>query len=454
MRFCKLSINYLWQIFTLFILVNISVTAFAEQLPKLNMHYGVTPISKDIYNLHMTVFWVCVAIGIVVFSLLLYAIIMHRKSRGVKPARFHEHQTIEIIWAIVPLVILIIMAIPATIVLMRMSNTDDSAITIKITGYQWKWQYSYLDQGIEFFSNLKTPLDQINNKVKKDKWYLLEVDKPLIVPINEKVRFLITSNDVIHSWWVPSLGVKKDAMPGFIHEAWVKIEKPGIYRGQCAELCGVYHGYMPIVVEAVSKQEFNDWVEQERALEENQQAEQLAQKNSFTKLAEKTKLTDNDTMSNATGTDAAAAAKKIIADTDKEMPVNKTYTANELMEKGQANYNKYCAACHQEDGKGIPPIYPALHADSVAVGGSIIRHIDIVLNGIPGTAMQAFGPQLSDFDIASIVTYERNAWENRTGDIVQPQQVAEQRAKFFKEKEGAEALQMDKDLKEIKQPNE
>lgn len=450
MRFCKFGINSIWKTLVTVALVLTGCSAFAEEkLPKFNMHYGVTPVSKDIYDLHMTVFWICVGIGVVVFSILMYSLIMHRKSRGHKPATFHEHQTLEIVWAIAPMVILVIMAIPATIVLLRMSNTDDSALTIKVTGYQWKWQYSYLDQGIEYFSNLSTPLDQINNKAKKDKWYLLEVDKPLVVPVNEKIRFLITSNDVIHSWWVPALGVKKDAMPGFIHEAWTKIEKPGTYRGQCAELCGANHGYMPVVVKAVSQKEFDAWVIQERAMEKKQKAEQLAKKEKPVLLAQGSSDSAND----ATGTTAAQeAAAKLVKESDTEMPANKTYTANTLMVKGQANYNTHCAACHQADGKGIPPIYPALHADSVALGGSITRHIDIVLNGVPGTAMQNFAPQLTDFEIASIVTYERNAWDNRTGDVIQPGEVAKQRAKFANERAEALKKQAAEDLAKIKTP--
>ncbi len=451
MRFAQCAIKTTLRFISMLCLLFTGMTAFAEQLPKFNMHYGVTPVSKDIYDLHMTVFFICVAIGVVVFSILIYSLIMHRKSRGRKPATFHEHQTIEIIWAIAPMVILIIMAIPATIVLMRMANTDDSAVTIKITGYQWKWQYSYLDQGIEFYSNLSTPLDQINNKVKKNKWYLLDVDKPLVVPVNEKIRFLITSNDVIHSWWVPALGVKKDAMPGFIHEAWAKIQKPGTYRGQCAELCGPNHGYMPVVVKAVSQKEFEDWVEKERALEQKQNAEQLVQK-----PQKNIQLAQNTNVNDMISTDASPekAAEALIKKSDIDMPVLKKYTADTLMEKGRGNYNKYCAACHQEDGKGIPPIYPALHADSVAVGGSIIRHIDIVLRGIPGTAMQAFGPQLTDFEIASIITYERNAWENRTGDVVQPKTVAKERLKYAKEKAQKIEQQADEALSKIEKSNE
>ena len=224
MRFYKKIINCL-IVGVLAIQSCLAYAADEYQVPKFNMHYGVTPMSKDIYFIHMTIFWICVAIGIVVFGAMLIALIYHRKSRGVKAAQFHENTTLEIFWAIVPFIILIAMAIPATIVLVRMNNYEDSQLTIKITGYQWKWKYDYLDQGISYYSNLSTPLDQIHNKAPKGKWYLLEVDKPLVVPVNEKIRFVVTSNDVIHSWWVPALGIKRDAIPGFIHEAWAKIQK-------------------------------------------------------------------------------------------------------------------------------------------------------------------------------------------------------------------------------------
>lgn len=236
-----------------------------DSASSINMTPGVTPMSRSIYDLHMTVFWICVAIGVVVFGVMIYSIIRHRKSAGYQAAKFHEHTWLEITWAIIPFIILVIMAVPATKTLIQMNDDSDSTVTIKITGYQWKWNYEYLDQGIKFFSNLSTSQDELNNLVPKNKWYLLEVDHPLVVPIDEKIRFLVTSNDVVHSWWVPALGVKRDALPGFINEAWTKIEKPGIYRGQCAELCGTNHGFMPIVVVAVTQPEFAAWVKQQQA---------------------------------------------------------------------------------------------------------------------------------------------------------------------------------------------
>ncbi|STX40385.1 cytochrome c oxidase subunit II [Legionella donaldsonii] len=349
---------------------------------QLNMYKGVTPLSNDMYDLHMIAMVICAIIGIVVFGVMIYSLIHHRKSKGYTPATFHDNTRLEIVWSIIPFLILVGLAIPATKVLMRMDDTAESDVTIKVVGYQWKWQYQYLDQGISYFSNLSTPYEQIQNKQKKGQWYLLEVDKPLVLPVNKKIRFLVTSNDVIHSWWVPEIGIKRDAMPGFMHEAWARIEKPGVYRGQCAELCGINHGFMPIVVKAVSDEEFNKWV-----------AEQVKVKDEY---------------------DASVAQPT-------EQP---KMTRAELMSMGKQKYDLICAACHKADGKGIPPMYPALKGSSVAVGKPISRHIELVLHGIPGSAMQAYKDQLSDAEIAAIITYERNAWENNTNDEVQPADVA------------------------------
>jgi len=351
---------------------------------QLNMHKGVTPLSQDIYWLHMTIFWICVVIGVGVFGVMIYALFMHRKSRGIQPAVFHEHPRVELLWTIIPFLILVIMAVPATIVLMDMDDTEEAEVTIKVVGHQWKWEYEYLDENIRFFSSLSTPPAQIQGTEEKNEWYLLEVDNPLVLPVDRKVRFLVTANDVIHSWWVPELGIKRDAIPGFIYEAWARIDEPGTYRGQCAELCGVYHGFMPIVVEAVSDEDYAQWVaEQEKAVQ-------------------------------------AAAQTEAQEDA-------KVWTADELMTTGQQEYERHCGACHQVNGQGIPPLFPALQTSSVVVGEPISRHIDIVLNGIPGSAMQAFGDQLNDEELAAIITYERNAWGNNTGDIVQAADIAAQR---------------------------
>lgn len=373
-----------WLAFLIGLVLNQTVMAATDNW-QMNMYKGVTPLSKDMYDLHMIAMVICAIIGIVVFGVMLYSLIHHRKSKGYTPASFHDNTRLEIVWSIIPFLILVGLAIPATKVLMRMEDSSESDVTIKVVGYQWKWQYQYLDQGISYFSNLATPYEQIQNQQKKGQWYLLEVDKPLVVPIHKKIRFLVTSNDVIHSWWVPEIGIKRDAMPGFMHEAWARIEKPGIYRGQCAELCGVNHGYMPIVVQAVNEDEFDKWVAQQTKVED-QYAETVA------KPKEQVKM-----------------------------------TRDELMSLGKQKYDLICAACHQSNGKGIPPMYPALKGSSIAVGKPISRHIKLLLNGVPGSAMQPYKDQLTDAEVAAIVTYERNAWENNTNDEVQPADVAKER---------------------------
>lgn len=355
---------------------------------QLNMYKGVTPLSQDMYFLHMVCMAVCAVIGVVVFGVMIYSLIHHRKSKGYKPASFHDNPKLEIVWSIIPFLILVGLAIPATRVLMRMDDSSASDITIKVVGHEWRWQYQYMDQGINFFSNISTPYTQINNTEKKGQWYLLEVDKPLVLPINKKIRFLVTSNDVIHSWWVPELGIKRDAIPGFMYEAWARIEQPGTYRGQCAELCGVNHAFMPIVVKAVSENEFNQWVSEQNALQ----------------------------------TQSAAQANNAA--------LQKTLTRDELMKLGKVKYEQMCAACHQSDGTGIPGMYPVLKGSSVAVGHPISRHIDMILHGVPGSSMKPYKDQLTNDEIAAIATYERNAWGNNTDDEIQPADVAAQRAKY------------------------
>ncbi len=235
-----------------------ALTAYAT--PGINMPYGASTISHQIYDLHMACFWICCVIGAGTFGVLFYSMFSYRKSRGVTAANFHEHLWVEILWTVIPTIILVALAIPATRVLKEIHNTDQSEITVKITGYQWKWKYEYLDQGISFFSNLTTSQNQINGSEKRNEWFLLEVDNELVVPVDTKIKLLVTADDVIHDWWVPELGVKQDAIPGFINENWVYITKPGTYRGQCAELCGLNHAFMPIVVHAVPKAEFAQWV--------------------------------------------------------------------------------------------------------------------------------------------------------------------------------------------------
>jgi cytochrome c oxidase subunit 2 len=241
-----------------------SLIACADDLPKFNMTPGVTPVSHKIYDLHMLMFWIVTVIAIFTFGFLFFSVFKYRKSKGAVSSKVDGNHKLEIAWTIVPFLILVLMAIPATKVLIELNDTRDAEMTIKITGYQWYWQYEYLDNGIAFFSRLSTPQAQINNQELKGQWYLLEVDKPLVIPTHKKVRFLVTSNDVIHSWWVPALGVKRDAVPGFINELWAEVEKPGTYRGQCAELCGAQHGFMPIVVEAKDQKDFDAWLAQNK----------------------------------------------------------------------------------------------------------------------------------------------------------------------------------------------
>jgi len=237
-------------------------SAFATEMP-LNMTRGVTEISQQVHDLHMTIFYICCGIGLVVFGAMFWSIIHHRKARGVQPAQFHESTRVELLWTAIPVVILIIMAIPATRTLIAMEDTSKSDVTILVTGSQWKWHYKYLEYPVEYYSLLATPRKQIQNKLAKNENYLLEVDRPLVIPTGKKVRFLMTSDDVIHSWWVPAFAVKKDANPGFINEAWTKVDQPGVYRGQCAELCGKDHGFMPIHVVVKPAEEFDSWIQAE-----------------------------------------------------------------------------------------------------------------------------------------------------------------------------------------------
>lgn len=352
-----------------------SVAGFAAAEYGLNLRPGVTPIAQDAYSLHMLILWVCVAIGVVVFGAMFYSIINHRKSKGAVAAQFHESTTIEIVWTIIPFLILIGMAIPATKALIAMEDTSNSDISIKVTGYQWKWQYEYLGEDVGFFSTLATPKDEIFNKADKNPDYLLEVDNPVVVPVGKKVRLLITANDVIHAWWVPELGMKKDAIPGFVNEMWFNIDRPGTYRGQCAELCGKDHGFMPIVVVAKEQADYEKW------LAEQKQAS------------------------------SAAAADS-----------NREFSKDELMTRGEKVYTANCAACHQANGEGVPGAFPALKG-GVITTGPVAAHLEQVINGKAGTAMAAFGPQLNDADIAAVVTYERNSWGNNKGDVVQPADV-------------------------------
>jgi len=377
-----------WSVLTCF-LSSLLIPSLSSADLALNMPKGSTPVSEMVYDLHMIILYICVVIAIIVFGVMFWSIFHHRKSKGHKPANFHESTTVEVIWTAIPLLILIVMAIPATEGVFAMYDTEDSEVDIQVTGYQWKWRYQYMGEDVEFFSNLSTPKEQILNQQSKGEHYLLEVDEPVVVPVNKKIRFLLTSNDVIHAWWVPELAVKKDAIPGFINETWTYITEPGVYRGQCAELCGKDHGFMPIVVKAVEESEYLDWLNQKKQL----------------RLAELAK--------------AAAEAEQ-------------TWDMNRLMTTGKDVYEKNCLACHQAQGEGLPPVFPALKGSPI-IKGEIVDHINIVLRGKTGTAMAAYGPQLSDAEIAAVVTYERNAWgqndawkENK-GETVQPADVAKLR---------------------------
>ena len=354
-------------------MVSTGAWANDSEASTVNMTAGVTSVGQSIYDLHMTILWICVIIGLLVFGVMFYSIYYHRKSRGVTPATFHESTTVEIAWTVVPFFILIAMAVPATTTLLDIYNFEDSELDIVVTGYQWKWKYEYLDEtgeNVSFFSNLRTPQSEIYNTEEKGEHYLLEVDEPLVIPVNTKVRFLVTANDVIHSWWVPALAVKKDAIPGFINETWTLATVEGVYRGQCAELCGKDHGFMPIVVNVVSKEEYATW------------------------LAVKQK--------------DAAQIKELMA---------QSFTLEEQMTRGKEVYDRSCLACHGangEGGLGLPI------AGSPVATGDIGRHLDIGINGVPGTAMQAFGGQLNDVDMAAVITYQRNAFDNNMGDTIQP----------------------------------
>ena len=355
------------------VLMLVATLSGAAEVNQMDMSPGVTEVGKEIFELHTLILGICVIIGVLVFGVMFWSIIYHRKSRGVEPATFHESTSIEIAWTVIPFLILIGMAVPATSTLLEIYNNDDAELDILITGYQWKWRYEYLDENgenVSFFSNLRTSQSEIYNTEAKGEHNLLEVDEPLVIPQDTKVRFLITANDVIHSWWVPELAVKRDAIPGFINEAWTRTSEPGIYRGQCAELCGKDHGFMPIVVNVVSRGEYDEWLGAKQA--------------------------------------EAAEIKSLMA---------QTFTLDELMERGKAVYDRACLACHGANGEG--GLGNAI-ANSAVATGDLGNHLEIGINGVPGTAMQAFGGQMNDVDMAAVITYQRNAFGNNMGDLVQP----------------------------------
>ncbi|AMO98444.1 cytochrome c oxidase, subunit II [Collimonas arenae] len=348
----------------------------------MNFQPPVTQIAQQIYDLHNLMLIICLVIFLAVFGVMFYSILKHRKSLGHKSASFHESTGVEIAWTVIPFLIVIGMALPATKTVVAMKDTSNADITIKVTGMQWKWGYDYLNgagAGISFLSNLATPHEQVvdSTKVKNDN-YLIEVDNPMVVPVNKKIRIITTANDVIHSWTIQAFGVKQDAIPGFVRDTWFKAEKVGTYRGQCVELCGKDHAFMPIVVNVLSEADYKTWVDGKK--------------------------------------------KEMAAQADDP---NKTWTIDELKQRGEKVYTANCAACHQATGKGVPGAFPALDGDPV-VNGPRAAQINVVLNGKTDGAMQmpAWKAVLSDTEIAAVITYTRNNWSNKAQEnIVQPAEV-------------------------------
>ena len=355
------------------------LAAAAHAKMQMNMDPGVTPISQTVYGLHNTIMWIILVIFIGVFGVMFYAVYRFRRSKGAQAAEFHENTTVEVIWTVIPFMVLIFMAWPATRTLLAMRDTASPDMTIKVTGSQWKWTYDYVEEGFNYTSSLATPLQQVRNQEPKSEHYLLEVDNPLVVPSGKRIRALITAADVLHAWWVPALGVKQDAIPGYVRDTWFKVDKPGIYRGQCAELCGKDHGFMPIVVEVKSPEDYAKWV----------------------------------------------AGRKQAATAAADGPAE-PWAAKDLIARGENVFAANCAACHQTNGKGVAGAFPALDGSKVAIGAKA-DPIGVVLQGRPGTAMVSYR-QLSDVDLAAVITYTRNSWGNRTGDAVQPSEVKAARA--------------------------
>jgi cytochrome c oxidase subunit II len=346
---------------------------------ELNFQPPATRIAEELYGLHTFMLIICTVIFLGVFGVMFYSVIMHRKSKGHKAANFHESTTVEIIWTIVPFIIVILMALPATKTVVAMKDTTNADLTIKVTGYQWKWGYDYVKgpgEGINFLSTLSTPRSEVNGQTPITDLYLQEVDNPLVVPVDKKIRIITTANDVVHSWYVPAFGVKQDAIPGFVRDTWFKADRTGTFRGFCTELCGKEHAYMPVVVVVLSADDYAKWVDDEQ--------------------------------------------KKMSAAADDP---NKTYTIDELKARGEKVYASNCAVCHQPTGKGAGQ-FPALDGSKI-VNGPIADHVSIVLKG--KGAMPTWGAVLNNVEIASVITYERNAWGNHTGDILQPMQVADAR---------------------------
>ena len=354
------------------VLSTLFVSAAQAEL-ELNMTRGVTPISRDLFDLHMLVLWICVVIGVLVFGVMAWSIIFHRKSRGAVSAHFHESTMVEIFWTIGPLLILIAVAVPATATLLKLEDAKTNAdINLEVTGIQWKWKYNYIDEDVQIISSLAQSSRDVVKDPTGNENYLLEVDNPIVLPINKKIRFLFHSDDVIHAWWVPEFAVKQDVIPGFINDSWAIIEEPGTYRGQCAELCGKDHGFMPIVVEAVTQNEYEQWLAGKKA-----------------------------------------EAAEVAAQASQE------WSMQDLLAQGETVYKANCAVCHGATGAGIPGAFPAMTNSPIATGDAA-EHMNIVMNGRSGTAMAAYKTQLNDIDLAAVITFERNSLGNSVGDMVQP----------------------------------
>jgi cytochrome c oxidase subunit II len=350
-------------------------------------------VAKEIYDLHWAILYVCAAIFVVVFGAMFWSLFMHRRAMGAKAAQFHENTTVEILWTIIPFVILIGMAYPATRTVLDMKDASNPDMSIKVTAFQWGWDYDYLKEGVRFTSLLSTPRNQIEDwdhkaTLPRNPFYLLEVNNNVVVPVGKKIRLLITSNDVIHGWYVPQLGVNQYGIPGFVKDAWFKIEKPGIYRGQCSQICGKEHGFMPIVVEARTPEKYAEWVNEQKA-----------------------KMPAPAPAAEAAPTQVAAVA---------EDP-NKKWTLDELKAKGAEVYAANCVACHQATGKGMPPAFPPLDGSKV-VNGPKAAQIALELTGKPNTAMASFA-RLSDSELAAVITHTRNSWGNKTGEAIQPSEI-------------------------------
>ena len=363
----------------LFVILFITAPLINADWFALNMTRGITDISNEVFELHMLIFWICVAIGVLVFGVMFYSMYAHTRKKNPVPATFDDNHKLEIAWTIIPFLILIAMAIPASKTLIKMYDDTAGDINIQVTGYQWKWQYRYLEDDVSFFANLATDWDEINNLIPKGENYLQEVDEMVVIPTGKKVRFLITANDVIHSWWMPAFAIKQDAIPGFVNTAWTKVDVPGIYRGKCTELCGKNHGFMPIVVKVVEQDEYEEWVS--------------IKKEEAQKLAELT---------------------------------TKEWTTEELASRGQSVYEVNCVACHQTNGQGIAGIFPALVGSDIVLNNKE-RNIEILMEGVQGAAMNSFS-YLSEVEIASVITYTRQSWgndEKGDGEVVVPKDIVD-----------------------------